>query len=124
MAALDSAAGDSAPGSRDTANAKVMIRVENLRKVYGGNPKPAVDGISFDVRAGEVLGFVGPNGAGKTTTMKILTSFLAPTGGRAEVAGFDTYADSVRSRTPRRASRCATSTASSWPATGGRRRAT
>jgi ABC-2 type transport system ATP-binding protein len=77
---------------------RVMIRVENLTKFYKGNPKPAVDGISFQVRAGEVLGFVGPNGAGKTTTMKILTSFLAPSGGRAEVAGFDVYEQSLEAR--------------------------
>src|SRR5438046_1138523 len=77
---------------------RVMIRVENLTKVYGSNPKPAVAGISFEVRAGEVLGFVGPNGAGKTTTMKILTSFLAPTSGRAEVAGFDVYEQSLEAR--------------------------
>ncbi|HWE26817.1 MAG TPA: ATP-binding cassette domain-containing protein, partial [Polyangia bacterium] len=76
-----------------------MIHVEQLRKDYGSG-RNAVDGISFDVRAGEVLGFLGPNGAGKTTTMKILTSFLAPTSGRAEVAGHDVYGDSlaVRSR--------------------------
>ena len=78
---------------------KVMIHVDQLRKDYGSG-RFAVDGISFDVRAGEVLGFLGPNGAGKTTTMKILTSFLAPTSGSAEVAGHDVYQDSlaVRSR--------------------------
>jgi ABC-2 type transport system ATP-binding protein len=76
---------------------KVMIHVERLTKVYG-HGRPAVDAISFDVRAGEVLGFLGPNGAGKTTTMKILTSFLAPTSGRARVAGHDVYADSVAVR--------------------------
>ena len=75
-----------------------MIRVENLTKYYGNSPRPAVDGISFEVRAGEVLGFVGPNGAGKTTTMKILTSFLAPTGGRAEIAGYDVYEQSLEAR--------------------------
>src|SRR5215475_16023183 len=78
----------------------VMIHVDQLSKSYGVQPRPAVDSISFDVRRGEVLGFLGPNGAGKTTTMKILTSFLAPTSGRAEVAGHDVYSDSleVRSR--------------------------
>jgi ABC-2 type transport system ATP-binding protein len=75
-----------------------MIRVEHLTKQYPGTTRPAVDDISFEVRAGEVLGFVGPNGAGKTTTMKILTSYLAPTGGRAEVAGFDVYEQSVEAR--------------------------
>ena len=76
----------------------VKIHVDHLTKRYPGQDKPAVDDISFDVRAGEVLGFVGPNGAGKTTTMKILTSFLAPTGGRAEVAGFDVYEQSLEAR--------------------------
>jgi ABC-2 type transport system ATP-binding protein len=76
---------------------RVMIHVDRLQKSYGG-AKNAVDGISFDVHAGEVLGFLGPNGAGKTTTMKMLTSFLAPTGGRAEVAGYDAYEQSVEVR--------------------------
>src|SRR5688572_8862682 len=75
----------------------VMIHVAELTKVYG-HGRPAVDAISFDVRRGEVLGFLGPNGAGKTTTMKILTSFLAPTNGRAEVAGFDVYEQSLEVR--------------------------
>jgi ABC-2 type transport system ATP-binding protein len=75
----------------------VMIHVDSLTKVYGAN-RPAVDNISFDVRSGEVLGFLGPNGAGKTTTMRILTSFLAPTAGRAEVAGFDVYEKSLEVR--------------------------
>jgi ABC-2 type transport system ATP-binding protein len=74
-----------------------MIHVEELLKDYGTG-RPAVDAISFDVRRGEVLGFLGPNGAGKTTTMKILTSFLAPTSGRAEVAGYDVYTQSVEVR--------------------------
>jgi ABC-2 type transport system ATP-binding protein len=74
-----------------------MIHVEHLTKDYGA-ARPAVDDISFDVRRGEVLGFLGPNGAGKTTTMKILTSFLAPSSGRAEVAGHDVYDDSVEVR--------------------------
>jgi ABC-2 type transport system ATP-binding protein len=76
-----------------------MIRVDGLSKRYGGpTGKVAVDDISFEVRRGEVLGFLGPNGAGKTTTMKILTSFLAPSSGRAEVAGHDVYADSLEAR--------------------------
>jgi ABC-2 type transport system ATP-binding protein len=74
-----------------------MIRVDHLLKSYGPG-RPAVDDISFEVRRGEVLGFLGPNGAGKTTTMRILTSFLAPSAGRAEVAGFDVYTHSVEAR--------------------------
>jgi len=57
-----------------------MIKAENLTKHFG--TLKAVDGISFAVNKGEVLGFLGPNGAGKTTTMKLLTGFLAPTAGR------------------------------------------
>jgi ABC-2 type transport system ATP-binding protein len=64
-----------------------MIEVHDLTKVYG-NFK-ALRGISFEVPRGEVLGFLGPNGAGKTTTMKILTTFLAATSGRATVGGKD-----------------------------------
>jgi ABC-2 type transport system ATP-binding protein len=75
-----------------------MIEVERLVKDYGTTGKRAVDSISFQVRRGEVLGFLGPNGAGKTTTMKILTSFLAPTAGRAAIAGFDVYTQSLEVR--------------------------
>lgn len=64
-----------------------MIEIQNLTKEFG--PLRAVDGISFRVQRGEVLGFLGPNGAGKSTTMKMLTGFLAPTSGRASIAGHD-----------------------------------
>jgi ABC-2 type transport system ATP-binding protein len=76
--------------------ADVMIKVENLTKEYG--PNRAVDQVSFNVRKGEVLGFLGPNGAGKSTTMKILTCFLAPTSGSAQVAGFDVFDQSLEVR--------------------------
>jgi len=72
-----------------TNDAPLLIRVEHLTKLYGTNR--AVNDISFDVPKGEVLGFLGPNGAGKSTTMKVLTCYLAPTAGRAQVAGFDVY---------------------------------
>jgi len=64
-----------------------MINVENLTKIFG--TKRAVDGVSFTVARGEVLGFLGPNGAGKSTTMRMLTGFLPPTGGKVTVGGFD-----------------------------------
>lgn len=64
-----------------------MITVKGLTKRYARNT--AVDDISFDVQKGQVVGFLGPNGAGKTTTMRILTCFLPPTAGSANVAGFD-----------------------------------
>lgn len=64
-----------------------MIRVERLTKSYG--PTQAVRGISFEVPRGEVVGFLGPNGSGKTTTMRMLTTYLEPTSGRAWMAGHD-----------------------------------
>jgi len=67
------------------------IVVEALEKRFG--PVCAVDGLSFDVRPGEIFGLVGPDGAGKTTTMRILAGVLAPDGGRAAVGGFDVGAD-------------------------------
>jgi ABC-2 type transport system ATP-binding protein len=73
-----------------------MIQVENLTKNYGSFR--AVDSVSFNVRKGEVLGFLGPNGAGKSTTMKILTCFLAPSGGTAKVAGLDVFDQSLEVR--------------------------
>jgi ABC-2 type transport system ATP-binding protein len=66
-----------------------VIEVDNLTKRYGRTT--AVDGISFMVKKGEILGFLGPNGAGKTTTMRILTCYLPPTEGTARVAGHDVF---------------------------------
>ncbi len=64
-----------------------MIEIEKLVKRFGSFT--AVDGVSFSVEHGTVLGFLGPNGAGKSTTMKMITGFLAPTAGRVVVGGFD-----------------------------------
>src|SRR5687767_10897100 len=64
-----------------------MIKVDNLVKTFG--PKRAVDGVSFTVERGEVLGFLGPNGAGKSTTMRMITGFMPPTSGRVSVGGHD-----------------------------------
>jgi ABC-2 type transport system ATP-binding protein len=67
-----------------------VIRVDGLAKTYGrpgdGRP-PALDGVSFEVGRGEIVGLLGPNGAGKSTMMRILTCFLAPTRGSATLAG-------------------------------------
>ena len=73
-----------------------MIEVEQLRKDYG--LAHALNGISFRVQRGEVIGFLGPNGAGKSTTMKILTCFLLPTSGRASVDGLDVVEHSLKVR--------------------------
>ncbi|HTS29290.1 MAG TPA: ATP-binding cassette domain-containing protein [Bryobacteraceae bacterium] len=64
-----------------------MIKVEGLTKRYARTL--AVDNISFEVEKGQIVGFLGPNGAGKTTTMRVLTCFLPPSSGKANVAGFD-----------------------------------
>ncbi len=73
------------------------IRVENLRQVYRKG-KTAVDGIDFVVQPGEIFGLLGPNGAGKTTTVRILTTILRPTSGRAFVAGHDVSAQPLAVR--------------------------
>lgn len=69
----------------------MSIKISSLTKMYGS--QTAVDHISFEARRGEVLGFLGPNGAGKSTTMKMITCFIPPTSGKAEVCGFDTATD-------------------------------
>jgi ABC-2 type transport system ATP-binding protein len=70
-----------------------MIEVKGLVKTYGS--KRAVDGVSFTVNKGDILGFLGPNGAGKSTTMKMITGFIRPTAGTAKVAGVDVTDDPV-----------------------------
>ncbi len=74
------------------------VEVEDLVKLYKKNPKPAVDGLSFGVEAGEVFGLLGPNGAGKTTTVGVLTTRVLPTSGRALVHGVDVVKDAKRAR--------------------------
>ncbi len=74
-----------------------MIEVKNLTKKFGGTM--AVDGISFTVNKGEILGFLGPNGAGKSTTMRMITGFIPPTSGTAIIGGADIFSDSIAART-------------------------
>jgi len=73
-----------------------MIEAENLTRYYG--PTRAVYDLNFHIDKGEIVGFLGPNGAGKTTTMRMLTSFLPPSGGMARVADFDVFYDSLEVR--------------------------
>jgi len=73
-----------------------MIEVKELRRSFG--PIVAVDGISFNVEKGDVLGFLGPNGAGKTTVMRILACFLAPDSGTATICGYDILRSPVQVR--------------------------
>ncbi len=73
-----------------------MIKVENLTKRFAG--QAAIQDLNFEVGKGEIMGFLGPNGAGKSTTMRILSSFMPPTSGRATVAGFDIFEQSLQAR--------------------------
>lgn len=71
----------------------LRIEIDDLAKHFGAIK--AVDGVSFSVSKGEVLGFLGPNGAGKSTTMKMITGFLAPTRGTVRVCGYDVLKDPI-----------------------------
>jgi ABC-2 type transport system ATP-binding protein len=81
-----------------TSSAEAVIRVDALRKTYG--ELVAVDGVSFDVRRGEVFGLLGPNGAGKTTTVEVLEGLREPDSGEVSVLGVDAIRrpDELRSR--------------------------
>jgi ABC-2 type transport system ATP-binding protein len=72
------------------------IEAVGLSKNFGG--LRAVDGLSFEVGAGEIFGLLGPNGSGKTTTVRLLSSLIAPSGGSARVAGFDIITDALKVR--------------------------
>ena len=73
-----------------------MIKVRNLKKTFG--PKVAVNGVSFTVEKGEVLGFLGPNGAGKSTTMRMITGFIPPTGGEISIGGHDIVNEPIEAK--------------------------
>lgn len=73
---------------------EAVIRAKDLTRVFGAFV--AVDHVTFDVRQGEVFGFLGANGAGKTTAIRMLTGLLAPTSGQATVAGYDVYTESEK----------------------------
>ena len=70
-----------------------MIVFDNLTKIY--DPTVAVDHISLVIPSGQLVGYLGPNGAGKSTTVKMLTGMIAPTGGRAEIYGYDVQRQSI-----------------------------
>ena len=76
---------------------RTMVEIQNLRKTFG--QIVAVDGVSFTVNKGEVLGFLGPNGAGKSTTMKMITGFLTPTSGTIRVCGHDVQEEALAAKT-------------------------
>src|SRR5271165_5177565 len=70
---------------------RAMISLQNLTKRFGA--QTAVDGLSFDIAAGQIVGFLGPNGAGKTTTLKMLTGMLEQSDGTATICGHDLRRD-------------------------------
>jgi ABC-2 type transport system ATP-binding protein len=72
-----------------TTTSSIIVKVENLSKIFG--KLKAVDNVSFEIKEGEIFGFVGPNGAGKTTTINMLTTLLKPTAGNAVVCGYDIF---------------------------------
>lgn len=76
-----------APGATSTATGTAVIQVQELRHQY--DTRVALDGVTFDVRAGEIFGLLGPNGSGKTTMFRILSTLMLPTGGRAAICGLD-----------------------------------
>jgi len=73
-----------------------MIQVEGLTKRYG--QRLAIDNLTFHAQRGEIVGFLGPNGAGKTTTMRILTGYMPASEGKAIVAGYDVFTNSLEAR--------------------------
>jgi ABC-2 type transport system ATP-binding protein len=88
--------GQAVESDRPPSLETVMISVKNLKRSFGSII--AVDGISFDVGKGEVLGFLGPNGAGKSTAMKMIVCFLEPDEGTASVCGHDIRKEPVAVR--------------------------
>ena len=79
--------------ARSRAHAKgiyiFMIEINNLVKKFG--KKYALDGVSFSIKKGEIVGFLGPNGAGKSTTMNIITGYITPSAGSVTVGGVDVF---------------------------------
>src|SRR5487761_967861 len=73
----------------DYSQRPTIVKVENLSKNFG--QLKAVDGVSFEIKEGEIFGFLGPNGAGKSTTINVLTTLLKPSGGKAEIVGLDIH---------------------------------
>jgi len=73
-----------------------MIKIDSLVKTFGA--KRAVDGISFNVERGEVVGFLGPNGSGKSTTMRMITGYYAPDAGKVSVGGYDVVESPIEAK--------------------------
>ncbi|MFD8226264.1 betaine/proline/choline family ABC transporter ATP-binding protein [Streptomyces massasporeus] len=83
----------------ETGDHGASIELENLTKRYPGSPQPAVDNVSMEIKAGEVVVFVGPSGCGKSTTLKMINRLIEPSGGRIRIGGEDvTDMDPVKLR--------------------------
>ena len=74
-----------------------MIKFENVTKTYNKTVR-AVDDVSFNVKGGEIVGFIGPNGSGKTTTMKMLTGIIKPDSGKITINGFNIRTDPIKAK--------------------------
>ena len=74
-----------------------MIKFENVIKTYNKSVR-AVDDVSFEVKGGEIVGFIGPNGSGKTTTMKLLTGIIRPDSGKITINGFNIRKDPIKAK--------------------------
>lgn len=75
-----------------------MLLVENVSKAYGDQQIKAVDNLNFQVKAGEIFGFVGPNGAGKTMTIKMIVNLLKPDSGKVLINGIDNQVDVIAAK--------------------------
>lgn len=75
-----------------------MLSIQNVTKRYAKNAQPAVDGLSIEVKRGEIFGFLGPNGAGKTTTIKMITGILPPDSGEISIDGHSIVRDAVAAK--------------------------
>ena len=89
-----------AENSKNTKSSgvQIMLKVTDLKKVYPKSDRVAVDDISFELRPGEIFGFLGQNGAGKSTTIKCLTGILPFDGGSIEVCGYDIQRDPIKAK--------------------------
>ena len=74
----------------------MSIIAENVTKTYGN--QHALNGVSFQIEKGQIVGFLGPNGAGKSTMMKIITCYIPPTSGKVSVCGFDVMEQSTQAK--------------------------